>query len=152
MEVTFTKLADDRHEVAVVRADGSTERRVLDSRSFLRHDLAHWAVEAELGLAGGFWGSVAGGASLAGEGLAGPDLDLAERLSGPVQTLMRTGAEAAAYRAVVERLGPAGADPGVADRVHERVRALRGHWNATPYGGAMTLTWPAAAPEPAGPS
>jgi hypothetical protein len=27
-------------------------------------------------------------------------------------------------------------------RVQERVRGLVGHWNATPYGGAMELEWP----------
>jgi hypothetical protein len=28
-----------------------------------------------------------------------------------------------------------------ASRLHERIRELRGHWKATPYGADMVLTW-----------
>jgi hypothetical protein len=82
MEVRLTKLSDHRHAVAVVRDDGSGERAEVDSRSFLRHDLAHFAVESELGLTGGYWGSVAAGAPLDGFGLDGDQIDLAEAPAG----------------------------------------------------------------------
>lgn len=140
MEVRFTRLTDEEHAVEVVRDDGSRERVVLDTRSFLRHDLAHWAVEAELGLTGGVWGSVAAGGSLGGEGLDGPDMATAESLAGPVQTLLRTEAGVDAYGAVLARAGID--DPDVAARLHERVRRLRGHWQATGYGRSMVLHWP----------
>jgi hypothetical protein len=88
MEVRFTKLSDARYAVAVLRDDGSTEQAELDSRSFLNHDFAHLAVEAELELEHGFWGLVAAGAALAGIGLEGDGISLAERLAGPVQSLL----------------------------------------------------------------
>ena len=78
MEVRFTKLSDARHAVAVIRHDGSTEQAELDSRSFLYHDFAHLAVEAELEPEHGFWGLVAEGAALAGIGLEGDGISLAE--------------------------------------------------------------------------
>ena len=66
MEVRFIKRSDARHDIAVIRDDGSTERAELDSRSFLNHDFAHLAVEAELGLntdSGDRWRRVQGQAS-----------------------------------------------------------------------------------------
>lgn len=59
MKVSIRKLSDKRHEVTVVRNDGSTATIERDSKDFLRHDLAHFAVEVEVGLEGGYWGSVA---------------------------------------------------------------------------------------------
>lgn len=106
MQVRFTKLSDARHAVTVVRDDGSTERAELDSRSFLNHDFAHLAVEAELGLERGFWGSVAEGAALDGIGLEGDDITLAERLAGPVQTLLRTDAGPAEFQATLRTIAP----------------------------------------------
>lgn len=140
MEVRFTRLTDERHAVEVVRDDGTTDRVELDTRSFLRHDLAHWAVESVLGLRHGVWGSVAAGGSLSGVGLDGADVPRAESIAGPVQTLLRTDAGVEAYREALTHAGVA--DPEVASRLHEAVRRLRGHWNATAHGETMALRWP----------
>lgn len=142
MEITFTKISDDRHALGVTRDDGSTERLELDSRSFLRHDLAHLAAELELGLRGGFWGHVAAGASLHGEGLDGPEIHIAETLAGPLQTLMRVEAGPDEIRHVLERVVPDRATDVDAARIHERIRRLVGHWKATPYGSDMVVAWP----------
>jgi len=144
VEVAFIKVSDQRHTVRVERADGSSESVELDTRSFLRHDLAHFAVEVELGLSDGVWGSVARGGSLSGNGLDGADMALAETLSGPIQTLMRTGADAAEIHQAITRVAEEFSSPELADRLHRRLRALVGHWAATPYGEAMTLDWPDA--------
>jgi hypothetical protein len=142
VRIVFTKISDDRHAVTVTRADGTTDRVEVESRSFLRHDLAHFAIELELPIRKGFWGCVSSGASLTGEGVAGREAQLAETLAGPIQTLMRIDAGLAAYRELLSKVSPPGADHDLAARVHERVRQLRGHWKATPYGGEMELEWP----------
>jgi hypothetical protein len=142
VQVTFSKLSHRRHAVSVARSDGTNESVELDSRSFLRHDLAHLAVELELDLTAGVWGSVAAGGSLTGDGLDGSDMALAETVSGPMQTMMRTGARPDEIRDVLERVAPAIASMEVAERLHERMRSLQGHWDATAYGGDMVLTWP----------
>ena len=116
MEIVFTKLSDERHSVRVHREDGTVETVELDSRSFLRHDLAHLAVESELGLEGGVWGSVARGGSLTGAGLDGADMGLAETVSGPVQTLMRTRASAPEIHQVLTRVAPTVATEDLAER------------------------------------
>lgn len=144
MLIRLTKQSDRRHTLAVTRADGSSERVELESRSLLRHDLAHFAVETALSLRGGFWGSVARGAPLTGEGIEGREAALAETLAGPAQTLMRDDAGIGDYRALLERVLPERASDEAAASIHEQVRRLRGHWRATPFGGTMEIRWPAA--------
>lgn len=142
MEVRFTKVSDAEHAVAVARGDGTREQVRLDSQSFLRHDLAHWAVELELGLDHRVWGSVAGGGSLRGEGLDGGDMVLSESVAGPAQTLMRTEAGPVEIAEVLRRMTSVPDISALAERLHERLRQLQGHWKATPYGGDMVLHWP----------
>lgn len=141
MDITFTKVSDDEHRIVVTRKDGSVGSAYLPSKDFLRHDFAHYVVESELPIRLGFWGSVAAGASLTGEGAAGKDIALAETLAGPVQTLMRTEAAPAAYLAMLERIQPGLATADLAARLHERARRIAGHWKATPFGGTMQFTW-----------
>ena len=142
MTVRFVKLSDHRHRVDVRRADGTDETVELDSRSYLRHDLAHFAVEATLGLQGGVWGSIAAGGSFDGNGLDGDDMALAETLSGPVQTLMRVEAPPGDIYDALTRVAPEIASQDLADRLHVRMRALTGRWRSTRYGDAMELHWP----------
>lgn len=142
VRIAFTKISDQRHAVTITRADGTAETVEVETRGFLRHDLAHFAIEAELPIRKGYWGCVAAGASLAGEGVGGSDARLAESLAGPIQTLFRIDAGLDAY---VELLGKFSTTNGSQDlpaRVHARVRQLRGHWKATPYGSEMELVWP----------
>lgn len=142
MEIAFSKLSHQRHLVHVRRVDGTTESVELDSRSFLRHDLAHFAVERELELRDGVWGSVAAGGSLSGDGLDGADMALAETVSGPMQTMLRTSADTARIFDVLARVAPEVASIDLATRLHARLRSLSGHWASTPYGGEMELEWP----------
>lgn len=144
MRVQLQKLSGQCHRVTVLRADGSTDSSILNSRSFLRHDFAHFAVESVLGLKEAYWGLVAGGMSLTGS-TVGPELMLAERLSGPVQTLMRTAAGVDSYLALLKTLAPEQATPAVAQAICEAGRRLEGHWRATPFGESMNIVWPGAA-------
>ena len=150
MDVVITRLTPDSHRLRVERDDGTIDEITLSSRSFLQHDLAHLAVESELGIQRGFWGSVAAGASLSGTGLSGSDIALAESLAGPVQTLMRTEADIEAYRTMLEHVAPslAHARPDLAGKLHERIRRLRGHLAATPFGREMRVTVSFTPPPP----
>ncbi len=142
MRIAFTKISDERHAVTITRADGTAESVEVETRGFLRHDLAHFAIESELPIRKGYWGCVASGASLAGVGVRGRDAVLAESLAGPIQTLFRLDAGPDAYAELLAGVSRAGGSQDLAARVHERVRQLRGHWKATPYGGQMELVWP----------
>lgn len=141
MDITLTKISDEEHSVSVRRRDSSQETTILNSRSFLRHDLAHLAVEMELPLAKGYWGLVAAGAPLSGVGMSGPELALAESLAGPVQTLMRLDSDTDRYLYVLEHVTPQNASLDLAQRIQERGRKLQGHWKGTPYRAEMKLNW-----------
>lgn len=142
MQIVFHKLSDRRHAVTVTRADGSTDTVELDSKDFLRHDFAHLAFELEAGLEHGVWGSVARGGSLDGSGIDGADIALAERVAGPLQTLIRTEASSEEIAEMLHRVAPEIGDDDLARRIYERVRRLLGHWRAIPYGSTMTVEWP----------
>lgn len=141
MEIVFTKLSDEEHSVRIERADGSVDSLKLNSRSFLRHDLAHLAVESEVPLASGYWGKVARGASLSGSEMRGPDILLAESLAGPVQTLMRTEASEEVFYSTLVRIRPELATQELATRIREAGRKFEGHWKGTPYRAEMRLEW-----------
>lgn len=140
MQIVFTKISDHRHAVSVVRDDGSHDCVELNSRSFLRHDFAHFAVESEIPLLAGYWGSVADGAPLAGN-IESAEIWLAESLAGRVQTLMRVEAGVDKYLAALDSVVPELATANLAERIHEQIRQLRGHWRGTPYSGDMRICW-----------
>ena len=143
MEIRYTKVSQDQHTIKIIRADQSTDEAVQESRSYLRHDFAHFAVEIEIPLRGGYWGSVAAGAKLNGMSIRGQDIVIAESLAGPVQGLVRDEkSRIQAYMAVLETMQPQLATQDLAARIHEQVRKLRGHWKATPYGSDMVFEWP----------
>lgn len=141
MKIVITKISSEQHRVSVTRHDGTTSSINLNSRSFLRHDFAHFALEKEIPIKMGYWGHVASGAPLSGENLKGRDIAIAEKLAGPVQTLIRREADSGQYLAILEKIQPELASVELAERVWSRVRALLGHWKATAYGDNMVLIW-----------
>jgi hypothetical protein len=165
MRIRLTKISDAQHRLALARDDGTREAVALASRSFLWHDLLHYAVETSAGLQQSFWGQLASGRRLA---------ELHDAMSDGAGAAKAGASEAAVTEAVVgvltnvvrERAAPGAAIEGLtrlfeaqerelpiwlsADfvaRVRERMRALMGQWRAVPYGGDMQLTFPAAAVE-----
>ncbi len=149
MQITFRRLDPKSHEVTVVRADGTTESLTAETRSLLPHDLAHLAVEAELGTVDGYFGRVAAGASIEG---TWPDDDRTDRLmaieglAARVQSLWSAGTPVDRWpdevaRAAVEVDVQARPSEVVLAGIHERLRRLHGHWNATPFGRPMTVDW-----------
>jgi hypothetical protein len=65
MRIRLRKLSEERHELAISRDGASWETAECETRSYLTHDLLHYAVEAEAGVQSGFWGRLASGATLA---------------------------------------------------------------------------------------
>ena len=147
MQVRFTKLSDARHGLEIVRRDGTREAVELETRSLLLHDLVHFALESEAGLEQGFYGLLASGTPLARLNQreappASEQLALIETLVGPAQALVNTQMSPEAYLAHARSLAPELVDAQLVERLLERVRQLRGHWRATPYGASMELDWP----------
>lgn len=170
MRIRLTRLTGDRHALEIVRDGVVRERVELETRSFLLHDLIHYAVETTAGVATGVWGTLAAGSTLAalndrsGLGMnsdmrANPyeqgfdsktaDLLTIELVTGPLQGVVqgRVSAEAA-LAGITQRLDADGASPPpwltleFIERVIERMRQLTGRFRATPFGQPMELSWP----------
>jgi hypothetical protein len=154
MRVSFVKLSDEQHALEVVREDGRREHVVCETRSYFLHDLLHFAVESEGALTGGFWGRLAQGMTLAEMndrkrpvGPESEELAAIEQLVGALHGATK-GQSAEELVAGMRRFAEA-LDASLPDwltepfvlRVKERLRQLRGRWNATPYGTAMDLDW-----------
>lgn len=145
MKIRLTRLSNDRHRLAIERADGSREERELETRSVLLHDLVHYAVETEAGIADGFWGALASGIDydelLEQAKATLPGLPLAEALVGPLQAVWKERLDPDRYVDQVNDLAPF-VDRAFVERTCERIRRLWGHWQGTPFHATMELTWP----------
>lgn len=63
LRIRLTRLSPTHHAFGYSRADGSAEDLSLETKSFLLHDLLHFAVEREAGLQRSFYGTLARGAN-----------------------------------------------------------------------------------------
>lgn len=156
MRILLRKLSNERHVLSVVRDDGTSEEIECETRSFLQHDLLHYATEAEARTAHGFWGNLANGKTLAqmndrtGRAMQGEGLQMLaiEQIVGALTGSMK-GISAAV---IVARFRDSAASAGISipewltvgfvEAVQERMRRLLGQWKATPYGESMALLWP----------
>ena len=154
MKIIFEKISDKEHKLSIIRRDGSSESILCESRSYLNHDLTHFALETEAGLSNGFWGRVADGQQLTsnddGIDLLQPQQQKIRQIEAVVGVLHNLSQEPESG-AILQNLHMQGDGLGwqipqwlnedLIDRVRERLRRLKGHWQATAYGRSMTLTW-----------
>ena len=158
LRIRIHKLNDAQHRLEIVRSDGRREEVVCETRSYLRHDLLHYAVESSAALESGFWGLLASGTTLARmndrtapppvAGEQGEEIAAIEQIVGALHR--SEGPEApelvAGLRRFAESLGgslPRWVTAEFVVRVREAMRSLEGRWRATRYGDVMEISWPA---------
>ncbi|MBL9096526.1 MAG: hypothetical protein JNK07_06330 [Alphaproteobacteria bacterium] len=150
LTIRFTKLTDARHRIEFVRADGTREAVELETRSFLLHDLIHYAVESEAGLTQSFYGALAAGkryGELSGMKPVG-ELAMTEAVVAVMTNAAKGHATPAQVIAGLQNLLDAHGDmmpswltEAFAERALERLRRLQGQWKATRFGETMELTF-----------
>lgn len=150
LRIVLTKLSDARHRFAYVRADGSGETLELETRSFLIHDLVHFALESAAGLRGGFYGALADGAGYALSETApitGEALEI-ETVVGPLSSALRAEMDVAAFTARLHayfadlgRAAPTWLTVETIDKTAMRFRAVMGTWKATPFGQSLEFSF-----------
>lgn len=157
MLIRLTRLTNDRHRFEIVRDDGTREARDMETRSILLHDLVHYAVETEAGLAASFYGRLASGATydaLMAEPTAGPEPMQTETVVARIQGIAKNDAwsgidPASLGESIAAGFRATGEEPPVwltADlivRVRERLRRVLGQWRATPFHETLELEFPA---------
>ena len=158
MRILFTKISDEVHLLAIEQQGRPRQEMRCETRSYLLHDLLHYAVEGEAGLASGFWGRLATDKTLAqmndrtgaAMAAAGPELAVVEQIVGALHGTAKgiaAGDLIAGLRRFASALDqtlPDWVDEALVVAVQERMRRLQGHWRATPHGGVMELPWPPA--------
>jgi hypothetical protein len=155
LALRFTRVSPTHHRFDYRREDGTGEALEMETKSFLFHDLLHFAVESEAQLRGSFYGIlgkiggyeelvVAGGAALGGE------IAITERVVGALTGALQEDdldddafvAQVAEYLDLYEERAPRWFTPAFIAAVRERMRQLTGRWNATPFGETMELLFP----------
>jgi hypothetical protein len=152
MQVLLTRVSDSEHRFEIERADGSSESAVLNTRSFLVHDLVHFAVESELQETQAFYGLLAAGRPLAEindreNPPSEPALMRIEALVGPLQSLCQGRGDRGAILAYFQQVNTP-VEAAFVDAVLERMRQLLGHWRGTPFPESMRLEWRVPLPPP----
>lgn len=155
MEIFLTKLTNDTHSFEIVRDDGSRERLELETKSYLTHDLLHYAIEGSAGIVSGVWGTIAGGTTLAELNNRemvherSTDIGVVEMLAGALTPLTkgeRIDEERVQYLQNYVRESGTTPPPWFTYQlivdVEERMRRLLGQWRATPFREPMNLSWP----------
>ncbi|MGW7518165.1 hypothetical protein ACWGJ2_21510 [Streptomyces sp. NPDC054796] len=178
MDVTFTRTGERRYAVGV-SVPGQPDRGMDPAPGYdthIPHDLVHYVVEAELGLAAGLYGRTAeGGGSFLTRGEAGGsgrdlrrqrrkqrrredrlreddharrgDMAVSERFAGICDLAWR--------RRHGQRGEAAGwvpheplppEDEAVVERILARLDEVAALWNGLPVGGSLTFAWPAVRP------
>ncbi len=156
VRIRFCKLSDERHVLEIERGNGARERVTCETRSYLVHDLLHFAVESEAQLSNGFWGLLARGKTLAdmndrsgtAMGVESSELPLIEQIVGALSDVVKGRGTSEivealrSYARLCETVAPTWITEAFIDGVRERMRQLVGRWKATPVGSALELEWP----------
>lgn len=125
----------------------------METKSFLFHDLLHFAVETEAQLKHSFYGLLDIGKSYATmsetkmeDQPPQSEIAITERIIGPLTGAIKQDIDlnefisllANLFRATGETL-PEWLTSAFIERIQERMRKLMGEWNALPFGQGMTL-------------
>ena len=148
MQLVFTRGSGKYDDLAVTRADGTSERVQCPKQGMIPHDMVHFAVESVLH-GQGFLAGVADGGGLGFDAGAGPAAEAIERL---VETMQADIWSMQGQTPLSELLGlydlgcaarghpalPVSADDIAAIRA--RMADLAAQWDAVPVGGTLRLS------------
>ena len=155
LSIALTKVSSTHHRVVLVTLREAREVIKLETKSFLFHDLMHFAVESEAKLADSFFGALAKGTTY--EALSQrimeiptasvtKEIAMTERMVGVMTGVLQSDASPQAaisgLRSLLSARGerfPTWFSEDFVVCVKERMRELWGEWNGTPLRETMTL-------------
>lgn len=156
MRIIFTKISGTHHTLEIIRDTKKREQVELETKTFLMHDLMHYAIESIAGTSDGIWGALAAGKTMAdmndrtGEALKeyAPDMSIIELIVGaftPVIMGRSDGTELiAGMNNMLSAQGksvPRWLNDRFIAQMQERMRQLLGEWRSTRFGEKMELPW-----------
>lgn len=158
MIIRFTKKTPTHHLFEVQRNNGSTEQAMLETRSYMPHDLIHFAYESLAGCRHSFYGRLAAGTTLADfreidirnipETAEDRELVNTERITGPLTAWLRGTDNEEACLAMLTQVFqvlnesvPAHITAEFLTHLRELYRKLWGQWTSLPHHISMDLEW-----------
>jgi hypothetical protein len=153
LSIRIKKISPTHHEFAYERGDGTGEVLELETKSFLFHDLLHFAVESEAELKHSFYGLLyerGSYAELSGamdaQSHSTNEVVMTERVVGALTGVIKSNVPVEQFISAMHNMLDAYAEPmppwlteAFVTNVEERMRQLLGQWNATPFGETMEL-------------
>lgn len=157
MQIALKKVSPTHHAFTLLFAGGGKETIQLETKTYLYHDMLHFAIESEAKLIDAFYGRLARGYRY--EELALPEMPVAknggdseglmvERVVGLMTGVLKHGASSEAAISGLHNLLSASGEEvppwfteSFIEKITERMRTLMGEWNGTPFGETMTLTF-----------
>lgn len=153
LHIGLTKVSPTHHRFQYSRNDGTGESIELETKTFLFHDLLHFAVEIEAGLHDSFYGLLAKSKNytslskpLDSQSFSSDEIGVTERVVGGLTGFLKSGTEPDHFISIMQSMFDATDEPlpnwltpEFVSQVQERMRKLLGEWNGTPFGETMRL-------------
>ena len=143
MKIDFKKVNVSNHEMEIVRSDNSSEKTMLDTKTYLLHDICHFFVEKELNTLDGFWGMLSKGYRL--EQLFGKTNHLTEKLRiiesivGGTQSVYSKHMDESEFWNYIKAVDFDLKDTGFLEKVIPRIEDFMSRWMFLPIGNSMTI-------------
>jgi hypothetical protein len=143
MKIDFKKVNVSNHEMEIVRSDYSTEKTILDTKTYLLHDICHFFVEKELNTLDGFWGMLSQGYQL--EQLFGKTNHLTEKLRviefivGGTQSVYSKHMDESEFWNYIKAVDLKISGTEFLKRVIPPIEDFMNRWKFLPIGDSMTL-------------
>ncbi|MBM9575995.1 hypothetical protein JWG45_02410 [Leptospira sp. 201903070] len=147
MKLHWIKIDNSSHILKIIRDSAPTEEIILETKSYLIHDLMHYCVESIGDFQNAFWGSLENGKTLSEMSdqknpNSDPELQIVELIVGPMQSLWKKRID---EEIVFERLLEISilSDPSLFIKtIHSKMDEVWGKWQSTKFGETMELVWP----------
>lgn len=145
MKIEFTKLNTSNHELKIVRSDNTSEHTLLDTKTYLLHDICHFYVEKELKTLDGFWGMLSQGYKM--EQLFGKANPLTEKLRtiecivGGTQSVFSNHMDAKGFWDYIQTIDYNLTDDKYLENVVPSIDQFMTQWKYLPIGQTIILTF-----------
>jgi hypothetical protein len=144
MKIGIKRASAYQCEYTVTRDDGSVEVISLDTKTYLIHDVCHFAVEKHLAYANGFWGMLSQGFSFGElfgkDNMQAKELRLIEEVVGPVQSVYWGHIRKEDFQQFIEHTG-FDVPEGVLDACLGEIEGILRMWEPLSVGESLALEW-----------
>lgn len=144
MKIEVIKKSHYSFEYILTRKDKSVEQIELNTKTYLVHDICHFATESILQYNKGFWGMLAQGHSfseLVGkENTLTEELRFVERIVGPIQSVYLEYLPKQNFEESVKHLNFSISETDLM-KILDRIKLILSDWQKLPINDQLTLEW-----------